>query len=279
MNGMIHPTASVSPGAKIGVGVRIGPGAQIDDGCVIGDECDIRAHAVVTGRSVLGKGNQIGYGAIIGSEPQDIAFQDDPSNPSCVVIGDKNVIREYVTIHRGTKPGTETRLGDGNYLMVGSHVAHNCRIGNQVILVNNVLLGGYVEVEDKAFLGGGCVVHQFVRIGELSIIRGRNALSKDLPPYFMAAEVNTAEGLNRIGLRRAGISEEARHALNRAYKLLYRSGLNFGQALETIEKELSGPEIGKLIAFIKASKRGICRGPRKGPAGSGGGGDGDAGGD
>lgn len=278
----IHPTASVAPGARIGAGVRIGPGAQIDDGCVIGDGCEIRAHAVVTGRAVLGQGNQIGFGAIVGAEPQDIAFQDDPANPSRVVMGDKNIVREYATIHRGTKPGTETRLGDGNFLMVGCHVAHNCRIGNQVIIVNNVLLGGYVEVEDKAFLGGGCVVHQFVRIGELSIIRGRNALGKDLPPYFMAAEVNTAEGLNRIGMRRAGFNEAVRRDLTRAYKLLYRSGLNISQALETIEKELSGPEVGKLVAFIKASKRGICRAPRKGPSGNGdndGGGGGSGGGD
>jgi len=257
---MIHPTASIAPSAQLGNNVRVGPGAQIDDGCVVGDDCEIRAHAVITGQAVLGKGNQIGYGAIIGAEPQDTSFKNEPSR---VVVGDGNIIREYVTIHRGSKGGTETRLGDGNFLMVGCHVAHNCRIGNRVIIVNNVLLGGYVEVEDRAFLGGGAVVHQFVRIGELAIIRGRSALGKDLPPYFMACEVNEVSGLNRIGMRRAGFGEEVRRDLTRAYKLLYRSGLNISQALDTIEKELYAPargeEIGKLLAFIRGSKRGICR--------------------
>ncbi|HEY8964876.1 MAG TPA: acyl-ACP--UDP-N-acetylglucosamine O-acyltransferase [Candidatus Methylacidiphilales bacterium] len=268
---LIHPTASISPTARLGAHVRVGPGAQIDDDCIIGDECEIRAHAVVTGGAVLGKANQIGYGAIIGAEPQDTAFKNEPSR---VVIGDRNVIREYVTIHRGTKAGTETRLGDGNFLMVGCHVAHNCKIGSGVIVVNNVLLGGYVEVEDRAFLGGGAVVHQFVRIGELAIIRGRSALGKDLPPYFMGCEVNEVSGLNRIGMRRAGLGQDVRLNLTRAYKFLYRSGMNISQALEAIEKELQGPEIEKLVKFIRNSQRGICRARKSGAASgaSGGGG-------
>ncbi|SDU14792.1 acyl-[acyl-carrier-protein]--UDP-N-acetylglucosamine O-acyltransferase [Verrucomicrobium sp. GAS474] len=273
---LIHPTASISPHAQLGNNVRVGPGAQIDDSCVVGDDCEIRAHAVITGGAVLGKGNQIGYGAIIGAEPQDTAFKNEPSR---VVIGDKNIIREYVTIHRGTKDGTETRLGDGNFLMVGAHVAHNCHIGSQVIIVNNVLLGGYVEVEDKAFLGGGAVVHQFVRIGELAIIRGRSALGKDLPPYFMGCEVNEVSGLNRIGMRRAGLGQDVRLNLTRAYKFLYRSGMNISQALEAIQKELHGGEIEKLVTFIQNSQRGICRARKasgtNGGGGAGGHGDGD----
>ena len=269
---LIHPTASISPSAKLGANVRVGPGAQIDDGCVVGDDCEIRAHAVVTGRAVLGKGNQIGYGAIIGAEPQDTSYKGEASR---VVIGDRNTIREYVTIHRGSKEGTETRLGNGNFLMVGAHVAHNCQIGSNIIIVNNVLLGGYVEVEDRAFLGGGAVVHQLVRIGELAIIRGRSALGKDLPPYFMGCEVNEVSGLNRIGMRRAGLGQDVRMNLTRAYKFLYRSGMNISQALEAIEKELKGEEIAKLVTFIRNSKRGICRARKSGAAvqGQGGGGE------
>ncbi len=273
---LIHPTASIASSAQLGANVRVGPGAQIDDGCILGDDCEVRAHAVITGQAVLGQGNQIGYGAIVGAEPQDIAFQHDPAAPSRVVIGDKNIIREYVTIHRGSKPGSETRLGDGNFLMAGCHVAHNCLIGNQAIIVNNVLLGGFVEIEDRAFLGGAAVIHQFVRIGSLAIIRGRSALGKDLPPYFMGCEVNEVSGLNRIGMRRAGIKEDTRRDLTRAYKLLYRSGLNISQALETIEKELHGVEIGKLLTFIRESKRGICKARKASGSGGGGAGEGDS---
>lgn len=252
---MIHPTAQVSSKAQIGANVQIGPGVLIDDGCVIGDNCEIRSHAVITGRAVLGEGNQIGYGTIIGAEPQDLAYKGEPSQ---TVLGCRNIIREYVTIHRGTKAGTETRLGDENYLMVGCHVAHNCLIGNKTVIVNNVLLAGYVEVEDQAFLGGAAVVHQFVRVGRLAIIRGQTRIGKDLPPYFMAVDTNEVSGLNRIGMRRAGLKEDARRRLQAAYKYLYQSGLNVSQALDSITKELQGEEITHLLTFIRQSKRGIC---------------------
>ncbi len=252
---MIHNTAFISPKAKIGANVNIGPGVQIDDDCVVGDDCEIRSHAVITGRAILGKGNQLGYGAIIGAEPQDLSYKGDASR---VVIGDRNIIREYVTVHRGTKVGTETRIGNENYLMVGCHIAHNCVIGNKTVIVNNVLLAGYVEVEDNAFLGGAAVVHQYVRIGHLAIIRGQTRIGKDLPPYFMAVDTNEVSGLNRIGMRRAGMAEDARRRIQLAYKYLYQSGLNVSQALEKIEKELIGEEITRLLTFIRKSKRGIC---------------------
>jgi UDP-N-acetylglucosamine acyltransferase len=252
---MIHPTAFISPKAQIGANVRIGPGVQIDDGCVVGDDCDIRSHAVITGQAVLGRGNQIGYGTIIGAEPQDLTYKGESSR---VVVGERNTIREYVTVHRGTKTGTETRIGDENYLMVGCHIAHNCLIGNKTVIVNNVLLAGYVEVEDQAFLGGAAVVHQFVRIGHLAIIRGQTRIGKDLPPYFMAVDTNEVSGLNRIGMRRSGIPEEARRRIQQAYKYLYHTGLNVSQALERIEKELIGEEVTRLLTFIRKSKRGIC---------------------
>lgn len=252
---LIHPTASIDPTAELGHNVRVGPGAVIEAGCVIGDDCEIRPNAIITGRSRIGNGNQIGYGAVVGSEPQDLSYKGAPTR---VVIGDRNVLREYVTVHRGTKEGTETVIGNDNFLMTGAHVAHNCRIGNHVVIVNNVLLAGYVQVQDRAFLGGGSVVHQFTRIGELAIMRGLTPISKDLPPYFMAVSVNRVSGLNRVGLKRGGYSLEVRRTIQNAYITLYRSGLNITQALDKLSEGEVIPEVQKIITFIRASKRGIC---------------------
>ncbi len=251
----ISPSAIIHPKAQLGVNVRVGPGAIIEEGCVIGDNCEIRAHAVITGNTTLGNNNQIGYGAIIGSEPQDLSYKGAPTQ---VIIGNDNVLREYVTVHRGTKEGTATVIGDHNFLMTGVHVAHNCRVGNHVILVNNVLLAGYVEVQDRAFLGGGSVVHQFNRIGELAIMRGLTRTSKDIPPYFMAVDINIVNGINRVGLKRAGYSPEARRHITNAYKTIHRSGLNLSQALAKLEETEVSPEVRKIIDFIRSSKRGIC---------------------
>jgi UDP-N-acetylglucosamine acyltransferase len=254
---MIHPAAHVSPQAVLGRGVRIGPGAVVDAGCEIGEGCDIRANAIVTGKTVMGSRNQIGYGAVIGGEPQDLSFQNVESR---VVLGRGKVIRENVTIHRGTSQGSETVLGNDNYLMAGAHVAHNCHLGNKIILVNQVLLAGYVTVEDQAFLGGNAIVHQKCRIGRLAIMQGGAGISKDLPPYFMAGGDNTVVGLNVVGLRRAGFDAAARARIKQAFRLLYRSGLNLKQALAEMEATLEGPEILALRTFIQNSARGICGG-------------------
>jgi UDP-N-acetylglucosamine acyltransferase len=254
---MIHPSAVVSPHAVLGHNVKVGPGAVIDAGAVIGDECEIRAHAIVTSFVQMGARNQIGYGAVIGAEPQDLGFK---GVTSAVVIGTGNVIREHVTIHRGTAEGSETVLGNDNYLMANAHLAHNCRLGNNVILVNQVLLAGYVEVEDQAFIGGNAVVHQKCRIGRLAIMQGGAGISKDLPPYFMAAENNTVVGLNVVGLRRAGFDANSRSRVKHAFKLIFRSGLNVKQALAEIERTLKGDEITHLVNFIRTSPRGICGG-------------------
>lgn len=266
MSFLHHPGAHIDPKAELGRNVRVGPGAVIEAGAVIGDDCEIRAHAVVTGSTRMGSGNRVGYGAILGAEPQDTSYEGAPAR---LVIGDRNLIREYATLHRGTKPDTETRLGDENFLMAGCHVAHNCRLGNRVVLVNNVLLAGYVQVEDRAFLGGAVVVHQFVRIGTLAIIRGQTRIGKDLPPYFMATHTNRVSGLNRVGLRRAGIPAENRRAIQAAYNLLYHEGLNLTQAIERIRATLAGPEMETLLAFISATRRGICLARAAGDAASG----------
>jgi UDP-N-acetylglucosamine acyltransferase len=252
----IHPAAFISETAIIGKNVTVGPGAVIEAGCEVGDGCEIRAHAVITGGAQLGERNQVGYGAIIGAEPQDLAFR--PEIKSRVVVGNDNVIREYATLHRGSKEGTQTAIGHHNYLMAGCHVAHNVQIGNHVILVNNVLLAGYVEVQDRAFLGGAAVVHQFVRIGAYSIIRGQTRIGKDLPPYFMAVDTNEVAGLNRVALRRNGFSPEVRRQLQSAFNLLYFSGRNISQAVEEINQSMEGAEIRNLVEFIRGSRRGIC---------------------
>jgi len=252
---MIHPSAIIDPAAELGREVTVGPGAIIEAGCVIGDGCEIRAHAVITGRTIMGPLNQIGYGAIIGAEPQDYAFKGS----SRVEIGARNRIREYVTIHRATKEGGATRLGDDNFLMGGVHLGHDVEIGDHSVLANNTLLSGYVKVGDRVFLGGATLLHQFVRIGSFAITRGGTRLGKDVPPYFMAVATNQVSGINRLGLRRAGFSHETRKTIRAAYDLIYRSQLNVGQAVEELRAKFPQPEIALLLDFIASSKRGICR--------------------
>ena len=255
---LIHPSAVVHPGAQLGAGVRIGPGAVIEGPAQIGDDCEIQAHAVIGGHVVLGSGNLIGYGAILGAEPQDFSFRRE--TVSEVRIGSANRIREYCTIHRGTSEGSATVVGDGCFLMAGTHLAHNVRLGSRVVTANNVLLGGYVEVEDGVFIGGGCVFHQHVRVGRLAIAQGASAFSKDIPPFTLAAERNTVAGLNVVGLRRAGLSAPQRAEVKSAFHLLYRSGLNTRQALAAVpERGPWGLEAQAFFDFVaRAKKRGVC---------------------
>jgi UDP-N-acetylglucosamine acyltransferase len=257
MSTQIHPSAVVDPAVDLGAEVRIGPYAIIEAGCVIGDHCEVRAHAVICKGTLMGPHNQIGYGAIIGAEPQDYGYK---GGRSWVEIVSGNKIREYVTIHRASQEGTATSIGNDNFLMGGVHVGHDVEIGNRAILANNTLLSGYVKVEDGAFLGGATIVHQHTRIGRLAITRGGTRLGKDVPPFFMATDTNEVSGINRIGLRRAGFSHETRRAVQAAFELLYRSNLNVTQALEELQRKFHVPEIAHLIDFIRASKRGICRG-------------------
>lgn len=256
MSGTIHSTALVDPSARLGEEVQVGPYSIIEAGCAIGDGCEIRAHAVICAGTVIGSHNQIGYGAVIGAEPQDYGFKGGLSR---VEIGSRNRIREYVTIHRATKEGGATRVGDDNFLMGGVHLGHDVEIGNRAVLANNTLLSGYVTVGDGAFLGGATLVHQFVRIGALAITRGGTRLGKDVPPYFMAVATNQVSGLNRVGLRRAGFSQEMRQAIQAAYGMIYHSGLNVTQAVAELRNKFRQPEIAVLLDFISSSKRGICR--------------------
>ena len=252
----IHATAIVDPGAKIGAAVEIGPYCVIGSGAVIGDNTRLLSHVVVEGSVRLGARNLIGHGAVIGPPPQDLSF--DPSRKTGVEIGDDNVLREYCTIHRGTADGTVTRIGDNNFLMVGVHLGHNCEIGNKVIIANNCLLAGYVTVHDGAFLGGGSLFHQFMRIGRFVMVQGGSAFGKDLPPFALAAERNYVFGLNVIGLKRAGLSPKERDQIKAAFRLIYTSGLNISQALEKAAGMDLGPFGQEFLDFVRSAKRSIC---------------------
>src|SRR6266404_5743320 len=253
----IHPTAIVDPGAQIGGASEIGPYSVIGAQAKIGNDTVVQSHVVIEGDVTIGEKNFIGHGAIIGGLPQDLGYS--PERKTKIDIGDENVIREYCTIHRGSPEGSATKIGDNNFLMVGVHVGHNCEIGNNVIIANNCLLGGHVSIGDGAFLGGACVFHQNIRVGRLAITQGSSAFGKDLPPFTMAAETNYVFGLNVTGLRRAGFSAEERDEIKAAFKLVYMSGLNTGQAIEQASTMKFGSAAREFIDFVaSAKKRGIC---------------------
>jgi UDP-N-acetylglucosamine acyltransferase len=258
MSGLkIHPTAIVDPGAQIGADVEIGPFTVIGPQVRIGERTVVQSHAVIEGEVAIGTGNFVGHGAIIGTLPQDLSYSSDRKTK--IAIGNDNVIREYCTIHRGSPEGSATKIGDKNFLMAGAHVGHNCEVGNNVIIANNCLLGGHVRVDDGAFLGGGCIFHQHIRVGRLVIAQGGSAFSKDIPPFVIAAERNYVFGLNVIGLRRAGFGAQDRDEIKAAFKLLYASGINVGQAIEkaaTMKFGAAGREFFDFVA--NAKKRGIC---------------------
>jgi len=260
----IHPTAVVEPGAQLGEDVEVGPYACIGPDVVIGARTIVQSHAVIEGTVRLGADNLIGHSAVIGGLPQDLSFK--PGTRSAVEIGHGNIIREQVTIHRGSGEDSFTRVGDGNFLMAGAHLGHNCTVGNKVIIANHCLLGGYVTVEDSVFLGGGCVFHQFIRIGRLAIAQGLSAFGKDIPPFCLAAKRNQVFGLNVIGLRRAGFSATERGELKRAFQILYESGLNVSQALEQADKQKWNAPAESFFQFVReAKRRGICAAKRPGP--------------
>lgn len=252
----IHPTAVIHPEAQLDSSVEIGPYVVIEGPARIGAGTRILAHAVLSGSVELGEENTVGYGAILGAPPQDLAFK--PETRSGVVIGSHNVIREYCTLHRGTSDGSVTRLGDHNFLMAGAHLGHNVEVGNRCIIANNALLGGHVKVADQVFVGGGCVFHQFMRVGRLALTQGQSAFSKDIPPFTIAAERNGIAGLNVIGLRRAGLSTEERAEIKRAFNLLFRSGKNLKQALEEAGEVEWGQYAGDFFDFVRKTKRGLC---------------------
>jgi UDP-N-acetylglucosamine acyltransferase len=253
----IHHTAIIDLEAKLGLNVEIGPYVVIDGNVKIGDRTSVESHVVIESNVRIGADNVIGHGAIIGTAPQDLSFEEERTTH--VEIGNENVIREHCTIHRGSADGSATRIGNNNFLMAGAHVGHNCDIGNNVIIANNCLLGGHVQVGDGAFLGGGCVFHQKMSVGRLAITQGASAFSKDIPPFVIAAERNYVFGLNVIGLRRAGFSAKDRDEIKAVFKLIYASDFNVSQALEKAKTMGVGNVAREFLDFVaNAKKRGIC---------------------
>ncbi|MDD5281201.1 MAG: acyl-ACP--UDP-N-acetylglucosamine O-acyltransferase [Candidatus Omnitrophica bacterium] len=254
----IHPSAIVSSKAKLESGVIVGPYSIIGDNINIGADTVIGAHCVIEGNTTIGKGCEIFTGAVIGSRPQDLKFKGEDV---FLEIGNNNIIREYCTLNPGTGQGGKTTVGDNNLLMAYSHVAHDCWVGNGCILANNSTLAGHVSIEDRAVVGGIVAIHQFVRVGMLSIIGGCSKVVQDIPP-FSTCDGHPARvyGLNLIGLRRKGVSRESIKQIDQAFKLIFNSGLSVKHAILKVEKELvKTEEITYLLNFIKSSERGLTR--------------------
>ena len=254
----IHPTAIVARGAELGPNVVVGPFAYIGPRVELGEGTRVGLHAIIEGCTTVGPGCQIHHGAAIGNIPQDLKFRGHPTR---VRIGRDTTIREYATIHAATGEGESTDVGDGVLLMAYTHVAHNCRIGNGVILANCVNLAGHVRIDDYAIVGGITPVHQFVAIGTQAFVGGGSRVPQDVPPYVKAAgNPLRACGLNSVGMERRGIPAEVRMEMKRAYRILYRSQLNVGPALDRIALELKPySEIVEFVEFIRSSERGIVR--------------------
>ncbi len=253
----IHPTAIVSPEALLGADLSVGPFAIIEAATVIGDGCRIEAAAQIRRGSKLGARCFVGSGTIIGGDPQMKGF--DSGLPSGVTIGDNNVLREYVTIHRGAQEGGETRLGNGNFLMANAHLGHDSMVGNDSTLANGVMIGGHARIGDRCFLGGGTGVHQFVRIGDLVVTQGNSGFSLDVPPYLIGARINEIVGINAVGLKRAGFSHEQRAGIKEAYRKVYRSSETLKEILEEIDESSLSPQVSGFYKFLRDnSKKGLC---------------------
>ena len=252
---MIHPTAVIHPKAQIDSSVEIAPHAVIDEHVSLGANCVVGPHVHLTGHTTIGAGNVFHSGCVIGDTPQDLKYKGEPTR---LVIGNQNIFREHVTVHRSAKLGEDTVIGSKNFLMANSHVAHNCHLADEIILANGALLGGYVTVDDRAFISGNCLVHQFVRIGTLALMQGGSAISKDLPPFTIARGDNGICGLNIIGLRRAGFSNEHRLELKKLYRMIFRSGKKLSAAVAESKTEFTSCVAQTMLRFISASKRGVC---------------------
>ena len=255
---MIHPTAIIHPGAQIGSSCQVGPYCVIGEHVALGDGCKLHSHVVIDGHAKLGRENEIFPFASIGLKTQDLKWKGGVTRTE---IGDGNTFREYVTIHSATGDGEVTRVGSHNTILAYCHVAHNCVLGSRIIMSNVATLAGHVTVEDYAVIGGLAAVHQFCRIGKMAMIGGCSKVVQDVPP-FMMADGNPAETrtVNKTGMERNGVSEDAQGALRQAYKILFREGLTVSNAIAKVEEQLPPlPEIQHLVRFVRASERGISK--------------------
>ena len=256
MTDLIHPSAIIARGAELAPDVRVGPYAIIGDGCVIAEGCQISAHAVLEKNVKLAPRVKIGVGSVLGGEPQDLKFKGEETT---VEIGEGSVIREYATINRGTAESFKTTVGRGSFIMSYVHLAHDCHVGDGVIISNSTQLAGHVTVEDKAILSGQIGVHQFALIGRFSFVGGCSRVAKDVPPYVKAVG-NPVKlyGLNTVGLQRNGFAEDTIRELKRAYRMFFKSELNVSQARERAEHDLKKiPEVEEFLRFFERSDRGV----------------------
>jgi len=253
---MIHSTAIIHPGAQLDSNVEVGPYAVIDEHVVLGPGCVVGPGVYLTGHTVIGANNRFHAGCVIGDAPQDFKYAGLPTR---LRIGDNNVFREHVTVHRSNKMEEDTVVGSNNFLMNQSHVGHNAILGDHVVLASGALLAGHVTVGNRAFISGNCLVHQFVRIGTLVIMQGGAKVSVDVPPFMVAAETNEICGLNTIGLRRAGFTSEQRLELRKLYHALFLSGKKLTQSLAAARNTFTSPNARLVMDFIAAAKRGVCR--------------------
>ncbi len=254
-----HPTSIIHPGARIGDDVEIGPFCVIGEHVQIGKGTKIKSHVSIDGWTEIGEGCAFYPFSAIGEPPQDLKFQGEPS---VLRIGRNNVFREFVTLNRGTEGGGgETVIGNDNFFLAYCHVAHDCRIGNHVVMANAATLGGHISIADHAIIGGLSAIHQFVKIGRYAIIGGASAVPKDVPPFCNATGNRAVlHGLNTVGLKRHGFAERTVQKLKQAYRHLFRSGLMLQEAAEHALQEGDGlPEVEELVRFVLASKRGVCR--------------------
>lgn len=252
---VIHATAVVHPRAELDPSVEVGPYAVIDAGVKLGVGCIVGPHAYLTGELTAGDQNHFHKGCAIGDSPQDVKYKNEPTG---VRIGNHNVFREHVTVHRSTKVGEWTVIGSNCLLMANAHVGHNSTLSDHAILANGALLGGYASIGERAFISGNCLVHQFCRVGAVAMMQGGAGFSKDLPPFTIGAGINHICGLNAVGLRRAGYGSHDRLELRKAYAALFRSGLILSKAVARAESTFTTGPAKDLIAFIRASTRGVA---------------------
>jgi len=253
----IHASAVVAPGARLGPGVKIGPYAVVGEGVELGRGTSVGSHAQLEGPAVFGDENRIFAHAVLGLEPQDLKYRGEPTR---LVVGARNTFREFTTVHRGTPSGGgETVVGDDNYFMAYSHVAHDCRVGSATVFANCASLAGHVEVGDHAVLSAFAAAHQFARIGRNAFVGGYTQCRQDVLPFCKTEGTDAKTyGINTIGLKRQGFADEEIEALQKAYRFLVKSRLNTSQAIERIESELAGsPAVEELVRFIRWSKRGF----------------------
>lgn len=252
---VIHPSAVISPEVQLGENVQVGALAVIEGPVKIGDGCVIRPGAYLYGPLTMGQDNLVHSGAILGERPQHLRYNDEPTS---LEIGDRNIFREHVTIHRGTTFSMKTVIGSDNFFMVNSHVAHDCVIGNRCILANGALLGGHVVLSDNVILSGNSAVHQFVRVGRLAMLAGCSATQKDIPPFIIQIGLDNVGGINVVGMKRAGMSRDQINAVRASFKMLFREGLVLPAAMAKMEREFGDIDaVQEMLTFLRGCTRGI----------------------